>query len=94
MEHDRVVFELLGHAYKQVPEAVEPAVGTFHDPPSGFLAGFFSLNFLTLGPNVVRVAERRERFAHLFGVVARVPTQTLLATGCPTGVAGSFSGGW
>lgn len=69
-------------------------MGTFHDSPSGFMAGFFSLNFLASGPKLGRVAERRERFAHLFGVVARVPTQALLATDCPMGVAGDFSGGW
>ena len=57
---------------------------------SGFPADFFDLNFLASGPNVDRVVRRGEHFAHLFGVVARVPTQTLLATGCPVGIASGF----
>ena len=65
----------------------------FHDPTPGFLTGFFGLNFLASGPNVSRVAERGERFALLFGILARAPTQALLATGCPMGVASGFGGG-
>ena len=93
MKHSQVVFGFFGPPNEQVPEAVEPGVGAFHDPTSGFLAGFFGLDFLASGPNVGRVAERGECFAHLFGVVARVQTQTLLATGCPMGVARGFGGG-
>ena len=55
--------------------------------------GFFGLDFRASGPNAGRVAERGERFADLFGVVARVQTQALLATGGPMGVAGGFGGG-
>ena len=65
-------------------------MGTFHDLAAGFLAGFFGLNFRASEPNVGRVAEHGERFVHLFGIVARIPTQALLATGCPMGVAGGF----
>ena len=93
MKHSQVVFGFFGPPNEQVPEAVEPGVGAFHDPTSGFLAGFFGLDFLASGPNVGRVAERGECFAHLFGVVARVQTQALLATGCPMGVARGFGGG-
>ena len=93
MEHSQVVFGFFGPPNEQVPKAAEPGVGAFHDPTSGFLAGFFGLNFLASGPNVGRVAERGEHFAHLFGVVARVPTPALLATGCPMGVASGFGGG-
>ena len=75
MEHGRVVFGVFGPPNEQVPKAAEPGVGAFHDPTSGFLADFFGLNFLTSGPNVGRVAERGERFAHLFGVVARTHAQ-------------------
>ena len=75
-----------------MPEAVQPAVDAFHDPTSGFLADFFGLNFLASGPNVGRIIERGEHFAHLFGVVARVPAQVLLATGCSMGVANGFGG--
>ena len=69
-------------------------MGAFHDPTSGFLTGFFGLSFLASGPNVGRVAERSERFAHLFRVVARIQTQALLATGYSMGVASGFGGGW
>ena len=72
-------------------------MGAFHDPTSGFLTGFFGVSFLASGPNVGRVAERSERFAHLFRVVARVQTQALLATGYSMGysmgVASGFGGG-
>ena len=68
-------------------------MGAFHDLMSGFLAGFSGLNFLASGPNVSRVAERGERFAHLFGILARVQIQALLATGCPVGVASGFGDG-
>ena len=93
MEHGRVVFGVFGPTNEQVPKAVEPGVGAFHDPTSGFLADFFGLNFLASGPNVGRVTERGERFAHLFGVIARVPAQALLATDCSMGVANGFGGG-
>ena len=93
MEHSQVVFGFFGPPNEQVPKAAELGAGAFHDPTSGFLAGFFGLNFLASGPNVGRVAERGERFAHLFGVVARVPTPALLATGCPMGVASGFGDG-
>ena len=93
MEHGQVVFGVFGPPNEQVPEAAESTVGAFHDPTSGLLAGFFGLNFLASGPNVGRVAERGERFAHLFGIVACVPTQALLAIGCPVGVASGFGGG-
>ena len=93
MKHSQVVFGFFGPPNEQVPEAVEPGVGAFYDPTSGFLTGFFGLDFFGSGPNVGRVAECGERFAHLFGVVARVQTQALLATGCPMGVASGFGGG-
>ena len=93
MEHGQVVFGLFGPPNEQVPEAVEPAVGAFHYPTSGFLAGFSGLDFLASGPNVGCIVERGERFAHLFGILARVSTQALLATGCPVGVANGFGGG-
>ena len=98
MEHSQVIFGFFGPPNEQMPEAVEPGVGAFHDPtgaapPSGFLADFFGLDFFGSGPNVGRVAECGERFAHLFGVVARVQTQALLATGYSMGVASGFGGG-
>ena len=93
MEHSQVIFGFFGPPNEQMPEAVEPGVGAFHDPTSGFLAGFFGLDFFASGPNVGRVAERGERFAHLFGIVARVLAPALLATGCPMGVASGFGGG-
>ena len=93
MEHSQVVFGFFGPPNEQVPEAVESAVGAFYDPTSGFLVGFFGLDFLASGPDVGRVAERGERFAHLFGIVACVPTPALLATGCPMGVASGFGDG-
>ena len=58
-----------------------------------FWPAFYGLNFLASGPNVSRVAERGEHFAHLFSLPARVPTQALLATGCPVGVASGFGDG-
>ena len=88
-----MVFGVFGPPNEQVPKAAEPGVGAFHDPASGFLAGFFGLNFLASGLNVGRVAERGERFAHLYGVVARVPTQALLASGCPVDVPSGFGDG-
>ena len=93
MEHSQVVFGFFGPPNEQVPKAVEPGVGAFHDPTSGFLTGCFGLSFLASGPNVGRVTERGERFAHLFGVVARVPAQALLATDCSMGFANGFGGG-
>ena len=84
-------FGVFGPPNEQVPNAAELGTGPFHDPISGFLAGFFGLSFLVSGPNVGCVAERGERFAHLFDVVARVPTQALLAIGCPVGVTSGFS---
>ena len=68
-------------------------MGAFHELTSGFLAGFFGLDFRASGPNAGRVVERGKRFAHLFDVVARVQTRTLLATNCPMGVVGGFGGG-
>ena len=93
MEHSQVVFGFFGPPNEQVPKAVEPAVGAFHDPTSGFLTGFFGLSFLASGPNAGRVAERGERFAHEFGVVVRVQIQALLATGGPMDVPSGFDGG-
>ena len=84
-------FGVFGPPNEQVPNAAELGTGPFHDLISGFPADFFDLNFLASGPNVDRVVERGERVAHLFDVVARVPTQALLATGCPVGVTSGFS---
>ena len=90
MEHGRVVFGVFGPPNEQVPKAVEPRVDAFHDLNGGLSGRLFSLNFRASEPNVGRVAEHGERFVHLFGIVARIPTQALLATGCPMGVAGGF----
>ncbi len=66
MEHGEVVFGLFGPADEQVSKTVEPGVGAFHDPTPGFLARFFGLDFFATRPNVGRVAQGGEHFAHLF----------------------------
>ena len=94
MEHGRIFFGVFGPPNEQVLKTVELEVGAFHDLTSGFLAGFFDLNFRASGPNASRVVERGKRFAHLFDVIAHVPTQALLATNCSVSVASGFGDGW
>ena len=56
MEHSQVVLGLLGLAYEQMAEAVEPRVGSLYDPTgtapaAGFLARFLRLDFFASWAN-------------------------------------------
>lgn len=93
MEHGQVVFGLFSPSDEQVPEAVEPRVGTLDDPAAGFLARFFGLDFFPTRPNVDRVAQSGQRFAHLLRVVARVQAQALRPALRPVGPAGGLGNG-
>ena len=90
MKHGQVVFGLFGPANEQVPKAIEPGVGPLHDPASGFLAGFFSLDFFPTGADVGRVAQVGQQFAHLFRSVACIQAQPLLPASRPVGLSGRF----
>ncbi len=93
MEHGQAVLGLFGPADEQVPKAVEPRMGTLHDPAAGLLVRLFGLGFLTPGPNVGRVAQGGQRVTYLFRVIARVQAPALLVPTRPVGLPGGFSDG-
>jgi hypothetical protein len=94
MKHGQVVFGLFSPANEQVPKAVEPGVGPFHNPAPGFLARFFGLDFFPTRANVGRVAQVGQQFAHLFRGVAGIQAQPLLPAIRPVGLSGRFGQGW
>jgi len=79
MQKRDVIFRLLLPPDQDAAEAIQPAVGAFHHPAAGALAGF-PLEFLGLfapRANMRRKAEFRQDVAHLLEIVAFVQAHPL-----------------
>ena len=99
MEHGQVVLGLLGLAYQQMAEAVEPRVGALHHPTgtapaAGFLARFLRLDFFASWVNAGYVARCGDYFVYLGLVVTCIQAQIHREPAGQVRLPGGFRSRW